>query len=98
LVEGDLDVLIEDGQVLKHKLKKELITLAELETAAHKQGFDSLDEVQRAILEPGGIISFIAKKPVPEEVRQRELTARLDQIVTELAALRGALPQPQQQS
>src|SRR5205807_1616329 len=66
LVEGDPDVLIENGVVKLDRLKKELITIAELETAAHKQGFGSIDEVDRAILDPGGTISFCAKKPTPD--------------------------------
>src|SRR5436305_4512943 len=43
LVEGESDVLMEDGRVRMDRLKKELITLAELEVAAHKQGLASLD-------------------------------------------------------
>ncbi|HUK91593.1 MAG TPA: YetF domain-containing protein [Blastocatellia bacterium] len=91
LVEGDTDVLIQEGRLRRENLKKELITMAELESAAHKQGFGSLEEVQTASLEPGGTISFVAKKPAPEDVRQRELTAKLDAITSELAALRAAL-------
>src|SRR5437667_7241734 len=56
LVEGAPDVLIEHGKVLTERLQKELVTLPELETAAHKQGFASLADVDRAILEPGGTI------------------------------------------
>jgi uncharacterized membrane protein YcaP (DUF421 family) len=91
LVEGEADVLVENGKILLERLKAELITLPELESAAHKQGFASLDEVDRAVLEPGGTISFIGKKPGPEAVRHAELTRRLDQIVSELAALRVGL-------
>jgi uncharacterized membrane protein YcaP (DUF421 family) len=91
LVEGDPDVLIENGKIHVDRLKAELITLPELESAAHKQGFASLDEVDRAVLEPGGTVSFVAKKPGPEAVRHAELTRRLDQIVSELAALRVGL-------
>src|SRR4249920_3311232 len=54
VVEGESDVLIEKGVLRKDRLKKELITLPEIEAAAHRQGFGSLDEVERAILEPGG--------------------------------------------
>jgi uncharacterized membrane protein YcaP (DUF421 family) len=72
------------------RLEKEVITLAELEVAAHRQGFGSLNEVERAVLEPGGTIAFIGKKPEPETVRHQELVARLDQITRELAALRAA--------
>ena len=36
LVEGDSDVLIENGEIKHDRLRKELITLPELEMAAHK--------------------------------------------------------------
>src|SRR5437870_7017320 len=45
LVEGEADVLIENGKLRFDRLKAELITLPELESAAHKQGFASPDEV-----------------------------------------------------
>lgn len=91
LVEGDADVLVEDGQVKEERLKKELITRAELEMAARKQGLDSLDEVERAVLESGGSISFVVKKPTPETTRHQELVSFLEEIRTELSALRGAV-------
>ena len=89
LVEGDPDVLIDSGVVQLDRLKKELITLSELQSSAHKQGFTSLEEVDRAILEPGGTICFFGKRPTPETARHDELLARLDQITAQLAALRG---------
>src|SRR5438309_10466949 len=49
-VEGRSDVLIEDGKVKTKHLRKELITMAQLEAAARKQGFDSLSEVQQCVL------------------------------------------------
>ena len=88
LVEGDADVLIEGGKIKHDRLKKELITLAELETAAHKQGFGSCDEVDRATIEPDGTFSFTGKEPSAESVRHAAVLARLDQISNELAALR----------
>src|SRR5439155_6154411 len=47
LVEGDPDVLIENGIVQIDRCRAELITLIELEAAAHKQGFSSLSEIDR---------------------------------------------------
>jgi uncharacterized membrane protein YcaP (DUF421 family) len=91
LVEGEPDALIEDGKIRADRLKKELITRAELESAAHKQGFASLDQVERAVLETGGVISFVGKQPQPEAARHTELTARLDQISKELAGVRAAM-------
>ena len=87
LVEGDPDVLIENGIVKLDRLKKELITIVELQSAAHKQGFGSLDDIDRAILDPGGSICFFAKKPTPETARHEAIMSRLDEISARLAAL-----------
>jgi uncharacterized membrane protein YcaP (DUF421 family) len=91
IIEGGSDVLIEDGKVLHRHLEKELLTLAELETAAHRQGFRSLDDVERAVLENGGTISFFAKTPMPDDIRHGELVKRLDQIAAQLTSLRDSI-------
>ena len=70
-------MLIEDGKVRTQHLKKELITMEQLSAAARKQGFDSLGEVQQCVLEPGGTLTFVAKKPDTEDVRHQELLKRL---------------------
>jgi uncharacterized membrane protein YcaP (DUF421 family) len=85
-------VLIENGQLQMNRLRQEIITLPELEAAAHRQGFSSLDEIERAILEPGGALTFIGKKPDPEEARHQELVAGINRLSQEIAALRTALP------
>jgi uncharacterized membrane protein YcaP (DUF421 family) len=92
LVEGRADVLIEDGKVKTHNLKRELITIAQLEAAARKQGFDSIQEVQQCSLEPGGTISFIGKKPGSDESRHRELMDRMEKMMAEITKLRNAQP------
>jgi uncharacterized membrane protein YcaP (DUF421 family) len=86
-IEGGTDVLIEDGVINTDRLRRELITRGELESAAHRQGFASLDDVDRAILEPGGNISFLARKPTLETRRHTELLTRLDQLSAQLAHL-----------
>ncbi len=90
LVEGDSTVLVENGQIFSDRLKAELITHTELEEAAHKQGFASLDAVDRAILEPGGVLTFVAKQPTQEDTRYSEVLQRLDAISRDVAALRGS--------
>jgi len=89
IIEGDPDVLIENGVVQMSRLKKELITRRELEAAAHKQGFSSLDDIDRAILDPGGTVSFFARKPSADDTRHRELLSRLDRMAADLAALKA---------
>jgi uncharacterized membrane protein YcaP (DUF421 family) len=94
LVEGAATVLIDHGEIQHQQLEQELITLVELETAAHKQGLGSLDEVERAVLETGGTISFTARKPTAEATRHAEVMAHLDTIARQLAALSHAAAAP----
>jgi uncharacterized membrane protein YcaP (DUF421 family) len=80
LVEGDACTLIENGRVQKQRLDEELITMAELEAAAHRQGFESLDSVERAVLQPGGTLAFFGRKPSDDVRRQQDLMAQLEEI------------------
>lgn len=89
LAEGDPDVLIDGGVINPDRLKKEQLLRSELEIAAHKQGFASLDEIDRAVLEPGGTITFVPKKPSADTERHNQMIDKLEQITKELAALRA---------
>ena len=91
VVEGNPDALIEHGVLKEGRLKKELLTKTELETAAHRQGFASLDEVEQAVIEPGGTLYFVAKEPPVGEIKQAELRHRLDRISQQLADLQRTL-------
>jgi uncharacterized membrane protein YcaP (DUF421 family) len=89
LVEGEPVLLVKHGKVQKDCLRRELISPAELQAAARRQGFDSLKEVEDAILESGGTISFIRKEPSPETVRYQEIIQRLDRLSAELKSMGG---------
>lgn len=93
-VEGEPDVLIDHGRIQEDRLKKELLTKHELETAAHRQGFGDLQEIDHASIEPGGGIFFAAKKPTPDESQQAELIKRLDSIASQLSELRSRIGPP----
>ena len=60
---------------------------SELVTAANKQGFDSLVEIERALLAPGGALWFFRRTPTPEDQRQKDLIERLDRIEKQLERL-----------
>ena len=88
-IEGEPDVLIENGMLRTECLQKEAISIVELEAAAHKQGFASLDEIDKAVLDPNGSIAFFGKKPNPELTRHDEILKRLDRMTAQLAALKA---------
>jgi uncharacterized membrane protein YcaP (DUF421 family) len=92
IIEGKADILIDNGKVQDRALKHELITMPQLEAAARKQGFESLGEVQRCVLEPGGTLTFVGRKPTTDEARHRELLDRLERLSEEVIRLRAAQP------
>jgi uncharacterized membrane protein YcaP (DUF421 family) len=91
-VEGRADILIENGKVRTDRLKKELITMPQLEAAARRQGFESIEDVDKCILEPSGTLSFVGKKPATEDVRHQELLGHMEKLMEEIVKLRGSKP------
>jgi uncharacterized membrane protein YcaP (DUF421 family) len=87
MVEGSEDFLIRNGVIQQDRLDNEDIDLTELEIAAHKQGYDRLDLVETAILEPEGAISFMGKEPSPDVKRQQELLERIAVLESKLDTL-----------
>ena len=85
LLEGSPVELIRGGRVLSKRLRSEAITEEELMEAIRKQGLASAAEVDRAVLETGGAISIVARKPTPAEARLQHLEGMLQQIGDELA-------------
>jgi len=62
VLDGDPIVLLQDGEVIERNLKRERITQEELAAQARGQQIASLADVQWAVFEPSGTISFIPKK------------------------------------
>jgi uncharacterized membrane protein YcaP (DUF421 family) len=87
IVEGKPTLLIDKGVLCEEAMRKQLVTLLELEMAAHRQGFRSLEQIERAELDPGGAILFLAKEPSLEEKRHAELMRRLDEMSLRLEGL-----------
>ena len=59
---GDPIVLMQDGEMIDRNLRRERITPEELAEQARGQQIASLADVQWAVFEPSGSISFIPKK------------------------------------
>ena len=61
VLEGEPVIVLERGEPIKRNLDRNRITVDELRAAARLEGHASLDEVEWAVLETGGQLSFIAK-------------------------------------
>jgi uncharacterized membrane protein YcaP (DUF421 family) len=86
MAEGDAVVLVLHGEMLEDALKKQLITKAELMSAARRQGISSLNEVECARLEIGGELTFVLKHPSSDEFWRKDAMERLRRIEELLTA------------
>jgi uncharacterized membrane protein YcaP (DUF421 family) len=80
IFEGKPTVLVEHGHVIKRAMSKELLSRAELMTVLHRQGFDSLEEVQYCVLEPGGTFYIQRKLPPVEKIEHDEVMQGLKEV------------------
>ena len=80
LVEGVPTVLIEGGIVQQDGLERELVSATELAAAARRHGYLSLDDVERATLEPGGSLTFEPRAATTRVRRHDEIMSRLDSL------------------
>jgi uncharacterized membrane protein YcaP (DUF421 family) len=61
LFEGDPVIVLEKGEPIAKNLARNRITVDELRAAARHEGFSMLSEVEWAVLETSGRISFIPR-------------------------------------
>jgi uncharacterized membrane protein YcaP (DUF421 family) len=61
LLEGEPIVLVENGNVIERNLRRERLTVREIESEARQQQIADLGSVKWAVLETSGKISFIPK-------------------------------------
>jgi uncharacterized membrane protein YcaP (DUF421 family) len=86
-LEGAPDVLISNGRLRRSHLDRELITVAELEAAARRQGIESLAHVSECRLEAGGALTFVQRHPTSEEARHYEVIGLLGKLETSQQAV-----------
>jgi uncharacterized membrane protein YcaP (DUF421 family) len=80
--------LIAGGRLQEDEMRRLHIDAGELIAKAHERGFDSLDEVDSAILYPNGTIYFRGQDAMSDATRHQEVIRRLDALGAEVAALR----------
>ena len=88
LLEGEPTTLIDKGKVCEAGLARELLTVGELKTVAHRQGFKNLEDVECCVLEPGGSFFIEGRQPPSDERRHRELLARIDDLSRQIEEMK----------
>jgi uncharacterized membrane protein YcaP (DUF421 family) len=61
ILDGEPVIIVRDGEILPRNLRRERLTIEEVNAAARLDQIASLDDVRWAVLETNGQISFIKK-------------------------------------
>jgi uncharacterized membrane protein YcaP (DUF421 family) len=61
IIDGEPIVVVQDGKPIEKNLRRERVTSDDLAAAMRRQGIGTLDDVQWAVMETSGVISFIKK-------------------------------------
>jgi uncharacterized membrane protein YcaP (DUF421 family) len=89
LTDADRDVtLIKGGRLEEPELRRLNVNAGELIARAHERGFDTLGEIDSAVLYPNGTIYFRGRHPDLAEQQHRAVMERLDHLQRELMAQR----------
>lgn len=60
-LEGEPIVVIQEGRLLEPSLRRERLTVEDVQEEARLEGIASLDDVRWAVLETSGRISFVRR-------------------------------------
>ncbi len=61
LLEGEPIVVAQDGKPIERNLRRERVTLEDLSAAAREQNIAKIDDIEWAVMETSGKITFIKK-------------------------------------
>ena len=90
-IEGHSATLILNGRADTKVMERESLTMEELVSVIHKQGFTNIEEIQRCQLEPNGTFYIEAFEPSSADTQHKELLLKLEALTLEITALKTKL-------
>jgi uncharacterized membrane protein YcaP (DUF421 family) len=90
-LQGSEAVLIRNGVIDRDAMKKEVMTELELLEVIHKQGLDSVSQVEKLVLEPSGNFYVEQRKPSTDEAERAELMRAVESLTREVREMRAEL-------
>lgn len=87
-IEGKPRTLIENSKINEDAVKKELLTKEDLDTIAHKQGLDSVDDIKKCVVDPNGSFLVEGNTPTSEENFRTEVLKKLEDLTRQISELK----------
>ena len=80
IIEGTCRVLIENSVINEAAVKSELLTREDLNTIAHRECLDSVDEIEKCVLDPNGSFLVAGNTRTSDENYRQEVLKRLEDL------------------
>jgi len=90
-LEGSPTTLIRDGVVDEAALNSQTLTHEDLISVLNRNGFNDPEEIKLCILEPNGTFYVKGITPSSDELERRQMLVLLNDLTTEVKALRSQL-------
>ncbi len=91
LIEGKPRPLIENGKIDKKAIKQEMLTKDDLEVIAHKEGYESIDDVDNCVLDPNGVFFVQGKGDTKNEKFRKDVLRKIEDLSEQMNDLRRLL-------
>ncbi len=91
VIEGVPRVLIENGELDEDAIKRELLTKEDLDVIAHKEGFSSVEEIDKCVLDPNGTFLVEGKDEVNDSKFKKDVLEKIDSLSKQINDLQKVL-------
>lgn len=90
-IEGSPRILIENGKINQKAIEKELLTKEDLDVIAHEEGYDSVNEIEKCVLDPNGTFLVEGKDGTKDEKFRKDVLQKIDKLTKQLNDLQTLL-------
>ena len=84
IIEGKSRTIIENSKIDEKAVRRELLTEEDLNTIAHREGFDSAKDIEKCILDSNGSFLVAGNTRTSEENFRREVLKKLEDLTAQL--------------
>jgi uncharacterized membrane protein YcaP (DUF421 family) len=90
-IEGSPRILIENGEINREAIARELLTEEDLDVIAHKQGIETVGEIKKCILDANGNFLVIGKKDDKDDEYKKDVLDKINNLTAQLSELQNSL-------
>lgn len=91
MLEGGSRTLIKDGKVDDNAVRNELMTHEDLKVIANENGYEDLNELEKCVINPNGVVYVEGKSGTKDERFKAEVLEKIDQLSQQIAELKAVL-------